>query len=426
MWSKLKSYFVDLSLGNVLTCSRQIVVLLCVFLTAVAVFSGTDQRNYLVILIIAIVPILLMMQFPFLRTTEWPIYAFALSLLLTVLLHRDIFRPTTLIYSYLFIFTFIFLIRLLHQNQFKRDSYKSLLKYLIYAYAIVLVIQQLCVLVGLPVINQIVFDLTSKFKLNALSPEPSYSAVVLPLLMLSYMRLQELKLGRKYNFVKDSGKDGLLWIAFAYPMITMGSGTAFIALILIVFYLMDFSNWKLAIIGVTIFGLAITLLDFFRIEAYVRALNFLKVVFTFDPYLIIITDHSASFRVVPSILYLKMFDITSLNTWFGYGIDFNISYFPEIIPGLEDETGAGGIFPTFVMNFGVISAIALLIMIRKFCLRHWWSIETLFWIVLVSVWGLNNQFAWAALFLLASNKYFFDQNKSERQTSQSGIHPLSE
>lgn len=426
MWSKIKSSLIDWRLGNMLTVSREIVVLLSVFLTAVVIFSGADQRNYLVIILIAIVPLLCLIQFPFVRSSEWPIYVFALSLLLTVLLHRDIFRPTSIIYSYLFIISFVFIIRLLHENHFKQETYSLFLKYMIFAYAGVLVIQQVCVVLGLPVFNQIVVDFTARFKLNSLAPEPTYSAVVLPLLMLSYMRLREIKLGRKYNFIKDSADEWLVWIAFIYPMVTMGSGTAFIALILIVFYLIDFGNWKLAIMGVGLFGGAILLLDIFHVEAYMRALNFLKVVFTFDPYLIIITDHSASFRVVPSILYLRMFDITSLNTWFGYGIDFDISYFPEIIPGLEDETGAGGIFPTFVMNFGVLSAIALLTMIRKFCLRSWWSIETLFWIVLVSVWGLNNQFAWAALFLLACNKYFFDLNKRERQTSESSLHSLPE
>lgn len=426
MFAAIRKRIEGLRFGDLFTVSGEIVFLLVVFLTTLALFTGADQRNFVVIAVLAVIPVLLVFQFPFLRTDEWPIYVFAISLLFTVFLHRDMARPATLLYSYLFIAAFLFLIRLLQENLFHKDLYLKLLKIIIFAYAIVLFIQQFCVITGLPVLNRIVVDATERFKLNSLAPEPTYSAVVLPLLMFSYMRIRELDWGRKYNFVHDGLEEGWLWLAFSYPMLTMGSGTAFIALILIVLYLMDFSNWRFALVGLALFALVIFALDYFKVEAYIRALNFLKVVFTFDPYLILVTDHSASFRVVPSILYLRMFDVTSLNTWLGHGIDFDVAYFPEIIPGLEDENGAGGIFPTFVMNFGVLSAVALLVMIRKFCLRRWWSFETLFWLVLVSVWGLNNQFAWAALFILACNKYFFDQYKSEKQKASGDLHPLAQ
>lgn len=407
----------ELKVRDFFSVSRMLVFLLVLFLTSVSVFTGGDQRNYLVIIFLMLVPVLLWTQYPFFRLSEWPIYVLAMSLFFTVILHRGMFRATTLMYSFLFLSAFLYLIRLLQEHSFRMEQYRSVLKYLIYAYALVLVIQQVCVVLGFPVLNQIVLDPRAAFKLNSLSPEPSYSAVVIPLLMLSYIRIRELTLGRKYQLMKDAEADKYLWVAFLYPMLTMGSGTAFIALILVASYFLNLKNWRMTLMGFFSVVLVVLVLNFLQVEAYVRAVNFLNVVFTFDPFLIVITDHSASFRIVPSILYVNMFDLFSANTWFGHGIDFDVIYFPEIIPGLEDEQGTGGIFPTFVMNFGLLSGIALLLVIRKYCLRNWWSIEALFWVVLVSFWGFNNQFAWGVLFILACNTYFYKKHHRETQTA---------
>lgn len=412
MWKSLLESIGNLKLNDFASVKWHLWILIGLFLTSISFFTSEDQRNYLVILALFIIPVLLWVRFPFLRSGELRVYIFFLSLFPSVFLHWSAFRASSFLYGLMFLFAFLYFIRLLHRNEFKREDFVKLIRVLIYAYALVLFIQQICVIFHLPVINQIIISADAEFKLNALAPEPSYAGAILPLLMFSYIRMCEMAQEGKYNFVHGFRQDKTLWLAFLYTCLTMGSGTAFIALILLFLYIADFRNIKRMLWGFLGLLLMIVVLEVSHMEAYERAKAFLSVVFTFDPATIILTDHSASFRVVPSIMYAQMVHPFSLNAWFGFGIDYDVTYFPQVIPGLEEGNGTGGIFPTFVMNFGLLAAICFVWMIKQYCFRKWWSFESLYWVIMISVWGFNNQFAWGAIFLLACTKYFYENERN--------------
>ena len=86
------------------------------------------------------------------------------------------------------------------KGTFTLDYFTKILQYLIMAYGITLIGQQLCVLVGLR--NMPLFNLQNQFflsitKLPALTLEPSHSARILTFAMLGYLRCIEIKTGKK-------------------------------------------------------------------------------------------------------------------------------------------------------------------------------------------------------------------------------------
>ena len=196
---------------------------------------GEGNRNLFLIGVMAISPIIILRFFEFDKLDFLLLLFLMATAVFPSLLHPDTMRWSTVLYSIMFGLTFIAYKQLLRQKQFSVLNYIKILKLLIYAYFIVLLIQQFCVLTGLPVFNLSNYDVQEPWKLNALAPEPSHTARILALIMYSYIIIYEKLLNRSYDFKKDVRKDKWIWIAFFWTMTTMGSGTAVLFLIIFLF-----------------------------------------------------------------------------------------------------------------------------------------------------------------------------------------------
>lgn len=217
-----------------ITVNNKFVVLFILSLSiAPAIFLGEGNRNLLLIVVMFIAPIFLL---KYLKIDKIDILLLALFLYMIVVpmvYNPESYRISTVLYSVLFGLLFLSYKQLFYNSTFTVEFYSKLLKYIIYAYFITLLIQQFCVLTGLPVFNVSNYDPTEPWKLNSLSPEPSHTARIVALLMFSYIITIEIIKKRTYSFVQEFKIDKYIWLAFLWIMLTTNSGTAFLFLMLI-------------------------------------------------------------------------------------------------------------------------------------------------------------------------------------------------
>ena len=386
---------------------------LFVFSTAFSFAIGPRQENYLLVAIMAFSPILLFHHYSFLTEKDYPFFRkkelILLGLLMTMVLcalrHPESFRISTLIYTGLFIASYIYYMRLIDDSVLKIERYIFIIKFLLIAFCATLIIQQFCVALKLPFVFNQILSWESKYKLNSLSPEPSHTSRILILLMYSYVLMREFLSGKAYNIGKDFYSDRVVWLSFLYPMLTMRSSAAFFFL---PFFMLRFVNLKTFIYIIIAVFIAFTVIVKMDFKPVNRAVVFGKAVLSMEPEKIWKADYSASHRIVPSIFYIKMFDLFNQNTWFGYGIDYNKFLFPLLDKLLPEKKGVGGIFPTFLLNYGIFPALILFLAVYKFCLRKILSFDFILWLLLIGPVPLNTQLTWVSFMLLGTNKYFSD------------------
>ncbi len=364
---------------------------------------GEGDRNLVLIALMVIIPFMLFIQFPVLKWDERYTYLLVVAIFFSGVLHLNTFRVSTLMYSVLFIVTFVYYKRVLYSGVIEINSIKRILKFLLIAHCLTIIIQQLSILLELPyVFNQIHIWPESRFKLNGLSAEPSHTARILVILMYSYVKLTEYGSGQKYNLLQGIKDEIIIWISFLFPMLTMGSGGAFFFL---PFFFIQFFSKKTILKSIILSIIAFVIILNSNFVPVVRAINFAKAVVSMNPENMLIADHSASMRLVPFFIYLDNFHFLSLNSWLGWGIDYNVLLFPKYIPGVIEDTNIGGVLPNFLLNFGLLSGFFLFVFLFKYCFRRVLSLEFLLWMLMISSVPFNAQIFWFSIILFSTIEY---------------------
>lgn len=363
---------------------------------------GEGNRNLLLICIMGISPLVVLI-YPHLDGNDFLLLLFMACIMLFPLMnHPESMRWPTVLYSFMFCLTFMAYQRLLDKGNLPIEGYLNIIKYLLYAYFVVLLIQQFCVLTGLPVFNLANYDPNEPWKLNSLSAEPSHSARIVALLMFCYITIKEIIFDKAYLFRENFREDKWVWIAFIWTMVTMGSSTAFLFLPLVLLKFMRLKN--LIPLMAVLFGIYY-LVDIFGFVSLERTYKVFMATLSLDEYKILQTDHSAAMRIAPIIICSKMLTLSTLDGWFGHGIDYTASFMYQLIPGISPGTAGGGMF-AFALDYGIISAVIFLLFsfITTFSRRDYLNIA--FWILLVVLNGINSQITWLAIILLFTNRYF--------------------
>ena len=363
---------------------------------------GLDNRNLLLIGLMSLSPIFVLMNLKFGKMDKLLLFFLASIVVFPYLFQVESMRWSTVLYSIMFGLTFIAFKQLLRKNYFSVADYFKILKYLIYAYFIVLLIQQFCVLTGLPIFNLSNYDPNEPWKLNSLSAEPSHSARIVALLMYSYITIKELITNRKYSLKFDLKKDKWVWIFFIWIMITMGSGTAILFIIIVFLKFLRFKKLLPFIITGIIF---ISILDSSGIKSFQRTKNVILSSLTLNESAILQADHSAAMRIVPIVVAAKKVAFNSFNDWFGYGIDFTTSFISDEVPGIPEGLSGGGMFQIW-LEYGFISFALFVAFSLSNIYRKKDYLSFIFWFLLVFVYGVNNQIVWLCIILLYVNRYF--------------------
>lgn len=335
--------------------------------------------------------------------TELTLYVFLIFLWVFPLLsNSSSFRFSTVMFTTLYVVSYIAYMKSLNRGFFSLEKYIFFLRAVIIAYFCMLVIQQLCVLFDFPVLNANNYSPHNAWKLNALSAEPSHSARIIGILMYSHLIMTELVNGKKFTLINYVMKDKLLMLSFLWSSLTMGSGTAFLMLALLILRLFHLKDIWLMILLIGIGGVVVSNLD---MQAFERFTNFATAVMSLNNEKMILADHSASVRVVPFIIAADKLNIFSLSGIIGNGIDFTKSFMSIEFPGVKDDFTGGGLL-SFALEFGWPLCLIFLYVTFKQMVINTEPLTFVFWFIFIAISGINEPLLWFSLFLLSTNKYF--------------------
>jgi len=292
--------------------------------------------------------------------------------------------------------------RLLTKSKLAPLDFMKILRALIIAYTVVLIIQQICVLFGLPIFNVSGYNISYPWKLNALSSEPSHTSRIVAFLMYCFIIVKEMVLKRPYSLKKDAVNDKWLWVSFFWTMTTIGASTSFLFLPLV---LLKFIKLKdllpLVFLIITIFGISV----YFGVTAFERAYNVFFAALSLNPEIIINADHSASIRIVPILVLIPLLNITTFDGLFGHGIDYVGSILYLMVPGLEKGMSGGGLIQLW-LDYGFIIFLVFTFGSIYFTFSKRNKLSIFFWFLLVFMYGVNNQILWLFIIFMYTVNFF--------------------
>ena len=375
-------------------------VMMCVQLVAWEGFGVSKIK----VALMALAPLLFIFRVPYItKATIW------CSLYMTVVLYcayqQDYVRFSTLGYLGMFLITYIVFYNLLYKKHaFSLMYFIRLLRIMILAYVICLVAQQACVLVDIrnfPLINLYNQYFLAINKLPTWTQEPSSSARILGVLYYAYLKCCEIVEGERLSLARVFEKPHRwITIGFLYTMTTMGSGTAFISLmILAMYFLKTKALWYVAPIFI---GLYFTL-PLLNIKQLDRAVNVINATLTLDADEVRKVDGSAASRVAPILNTLNM-DLNKSETWFGKGTNTREGNVRQH----RSQDGKMG----SIDQYGLLSYVISLILVFSCCM-NFVSIPTIMFFAGVGGGVTNFAYCWGILMIfttvryLSENKYLY-------------------
>ena len=281
------------------------------------------------------------------------------------------------------------------KGTFTLDYFTKILQYLIIAYGVVLIGQQLCVLVGLR--NMPLFNLQNQFflsitKLPALTLEPSHSARILTFVMLGYLRCIEIKKGKKLTIQEWFDKEHrTVTYLFLWSMLMMGSGTAFIGVGILGLY---FITKKTAIyiipalVGLFIIGQSLELKQMDRVVTLAASAT------TGDAKEMQQADGSGATRLIPLVNAFTKTDLTELETWIGKtSMEKDEFWWKRTETKIYDQ-------------YGLLAFLISLIFVYACVINHFFSLETLLFLGLLGLSITNIYYVWGCFMIMTGVRYF--------------------
>ncbi len=312
--------------------------------------------------------------------------------------HPESFRWSTLLFSTILVLNYICIYNIVVVDRmFSIEHFIKICKWAMLLFFVVCIMQQAAIIVGIRSLSIINFTyyLNRGLGCNSLSLEPSHFARIMLVFYYAYIKCCEYKRDEGPFSLKElfNGEHKWVTIRFLWMMFTMGSGTAFICLILLSLYFIRKNNWYytvplLFIIYITLEAVGIKELD--------RATSTIEATSTMDLQTIKNNDSSASARIAPLLNSLNA-DFTKYETWVGHGIDYGARNQTFL-----KQTG------TYFDDYGAI--FFLICQLLNFsCAYSFWSLGTIFLFAGVGGGcGGNIFYGWALMMIMTCVKYFHD------------------
>ena len=346
--------------------------------------------------LMAFAVVLLLAKVPYMtKATLWCSLYMIVVLLCAYM--QEFVRFSTLGYLGMFLITYIVFYNLLYKKHaFSLLYFIQLLKFIILAYFFCLLAQQVCVLVGIrnmPFINLYNQYFLSITKLPVWNIEPSHTARMLGIFYYAYLRCCEIVEGQRLSLKRIFDPfHRRITIGYLYVMTTMGSGTAFIVLMIQALYFVQAKRlWYV----VPVFFILYFVLPLLNIQQFDRAVNVIKATMTLDAEVVLEVDNSAATRILPLLNTFNM-DLNSSETWFGKGT-------------IREEDKYSGMAKNFkignIDQYGLLSYIVSLIFVFVCCFRVR-SLETIMFFAGVGGGVTNIAYLWGILMVFTTIRYF--------------------
>ena len=313
----------------------------------------------------------------------------------TLSLLKGEMRFSTLGFLGMYLILYINYYSFIVKGTFTLEYFTKVLKYLIIAYAVVLIGQQMCVLVGLR--NMPLLNLQNQFflsitKLPSLTLEPSHSARILTFTMLGYLRCMEIMKGKRISLKElFSPEQRIVTFSFLWSMLMMGSGTAFVGMGVLSFYFITRKTVIYIIpliIGMFMLGQSMELKQMDRAVALAEAAS------TGSAEEAMAADGSGATRIIPVMNVFTKTDVTQLETWIGKkSMEKDKHWWMRTDTKIYDQ-------------YGLIAFIISLVFIYSCVIRHFFSIETLLYLILLGFTLGNIYYAWGCLMIMTGVTYF--------------------
>lgn len=312
--------------------------------------------------------------------------------------HPDTFRWSTYIYSILLVLTYVCFYNLVYiEKVFTIEHFIRICKWFMMLYFVWCIIQQVLTIAGIgyfPLLNMMT-NLNRGIGCQSLSMEPSTFGRFMLVFYYAYVKCCEYKRDEGAFTISElfSGEHKWVTIRFLWMMLTMGSGTAFVCLILFALYFVRKHNWYYI---VPILTVCYILIQNSGIEALDRATNTIEATATLEKKNVQETDRSASARIAPIINSFNV-DFSKKETWLGYGIDYNKNnglYYKQTGTPFDDY---GFLFYIYTLIFAYS------------CGYRFFSLASLF--MLAGIGGSmkgNIQYAWELAMVITCVRYFYE------------------
>lgn len=352
----------------------------------------------------ALMPFILLLRVPYISKAFLLGSLYLINIIISALLHAETFRLSTIGYLGMFVITFFTFYNYIYSGVFSLEYFIKLVKAMIIAYSVCLICQQVLILAGIrfmPLVNLNNQFFLSIDKLPSLSLEPSHTARILGVLYYAYLKCTEYKQGATIN-IKQIFEKEHRWItlAFLWPMLTMGSGTAFICLGILSLYFMKGAYLLLAI---PVFISVYFTLSFFEVQQFKRASSVVEATLTGNTQTVMETDGSAASRITPMLNTINAIDLNDFDTWFGHGVDYN----------LQEKKNGGKDLIGEINDYGLIAYILGLILVFS-CAIEFRSLATIMYFLGVGGGTGNIAYAWGSLMIFACIRYFHHHTSTNK------------
>ena len=381
--------------------NRNIVIITLVIMLTQIVYIEGEAISPLKVGLMALMPLVFIIKVPYVSKALILGILYLLTVIISSLFHPASFRFSTIGYLGMFVITFVTLYNLVHSGALSLSFFIKFLKWMILAYAICLICQQLFVLVGIrfmPLINLSNQGFLAIDKLPIWNIEPSHTARVLGVLMYGYMECISFRNGFRFHFQQLFEKEHK-WVTygFLWSILTMGSGTAFIVLGILSLY---FINWRNTLIIVPLLAGLVIIGSRLGFEQLDRATSVAEAAMTLDNKTVIQTDHSASYRILPILNTINNLDLTKTEHWFGYGIDTGVSNLSQnMLPGIID--------------YGFLAYLCGLLLVLS-CAIRFWSIQTILYFIILGGGITNGAYLWGILMIFMCIRYFYRRRNNPK------------
>lgn len=350
----------------------------------------------------ALMPIFLLANFRINRAVVFGSIYWLWIFYTAYVLHPLTFRASTVMYCAMFVITFMTLYTLVYDRHvFTIDWFIRFLKGFIWVFAGFCIVQQFMLMLGIwyfPPFNmcQWLFMEGSYYRVNSISYEPSSFVRSVGVLYYAYLKCCEYRSGKKISIIEAfTGDHRWVTISVLWCLLTTGSGTGVVVLILISIYFLR-GYWLF--LTLPMFIGCFLIIRNAEIEAFQRVQATAEAALTLDVSQVKAADTSAAVRVAPMVNTFGNLsrNITNETFWVGHGCDYGLQfrYQPELRNmGQIDEYG----FISLLLSYFIIYG----------CLLRFKSIANLMLLFGVGGGIGNIAYGWGLLFIFMVTRYFY-------------------
>lgn len=361
--------------------------------------QGEANKNLLLAAVMCLSPLALLIKKTrvLMPRIDLPLAGVAIMVMaMPVLFHPESVRWITMLFTGAWCVFFMMMARLTRISGLRSDEFQKMIRWIVYAYCIVLLIQQICLLTGMPIfMNEGAYYNRHPWKLNSLSEEPSHATLILSVLMYYYTSTRRAE-DCQESLWQTIKKSPWLWVAFGWGIFSTVNASAYIFGPLCLLPYITGRNVKT--VGAITVGIVVIMMatPIGEMGQTGRIKRLAAAMLTMDEERIIEGDLSAAGRIVPSIRGAKSIDLSDRDTYVGHGTDADTRDMGPR-PGYPTDKGSAGIFSMWY-NYGAICAILLWVVIVQVTARReeWSSIVMMLLAIQLSS-DYNMQLLWVVL-----------------------------